>query len=161
MAHAEELSEQVKYLNSRVQELEQILQTQAQLSNMDTTKQEQIEPQSHPLKPGSPAELDNHHEAQPNSPPETIEESLGYGTDVKLVTDRIGSLAIGQEGQMRYRGETAGAEVCEQYIFVIYDSQKLSLAVPRRFTSCMFPNIILTSFSDMFTSQFMTKTNIA
>ena len=113
MARVAELSEQVKYLNFRVQELEQMLQTQAQLSNMDPTEQEQTKPQSHPLEPGSSAELDNHHEAQPDSPPETIKESLGHGTEVKHVTDCIGSLAIGQEGQMRYRGETAGAEVCE------------------------------------------------
>jgi len=119
MAHAEELSDQVKQLNSRVQELEQMLRVQAQLSKMNTAKQELIEPQSHPLKPGSPAKLDNYHEAIPNSPPETIEESFRYGVEVKHVTDRIGSLAIGQEGQMRYRGETAGAEVCEQYILVI------------------------------------------
>jgi len=112
MAHAEELSDQVKQLSSRVQELEQMLQMQAQLSN--SAKPEQIEPQSRPLKPGSPANLDNYHEAIRNSSPETIEDSLRYGAEVKHVTDRIGSLAIGQEGQMRYRGETAGAEVCEQ-----------------------------------------------
>jgi len=109
MAHAEELSDQVKQLSSRVQELEQMLQMQAQLSN--TAKSEQMEPSP---KPGSPAKLDNYHEAIRNSSPETIEESLRYGAEVKRVTDRIGSLAIGQEGQMRYRGETAGAEVCEQ-----------------------------------------------
>jgi len=112
MAHAEELSDQVKQLSSRVQELEEMLQMQARLSN--AAKSEQMEPQSCPPKPGSPAKLDNYHEAIRNSSPETIEENLRYGAEVKRVTDRIGSLAIGQEGQMRYRGETAGAEVCEQ-----------------------------------------------
>jgi len=118
MAHAQELSNQVKQLNSRVKELEELLQMQTPLSKMNTAKQESIGLQSDRLEPPSPADLDNYHDVMLNSSPEAIEE-IGYGTEVKNVTDRIGSLAIGQEGQMRYRGETAGAEVCEQHIFVI------------------------------------------
>ena len=42
-----------------------------------------------------------------------------------------------------------------------YDFHKFSFIVSRRFTSRTFSNIILTSVSDMSTSRFMTKTNIA
>lgn len=86
MAHAEKLAEEVKHLTARIHELEGALSQQA---NGET----------HPL-------------LQPRDPQREEIDAL-YEKGLHEVSEAIGSLAIGQDGQAKYHGETAGSEVGE------------------------------------------------
>ncbi|KAF9005897.1 fungal-specific transcription factor domain-containing protein [Cyathus striatus] len=82
MAHAQKLSEQVKTLTARVHELEAALaQTQSKAED------------PHPLlqSTASPTQNDDYE-------------------DLKDVSEAIGSLSIGTDGQAKYHGESAGSE---------------------------------------------------
>ncbi|KIY70299.1 hypothetical protein CYLTODRAFT_371232 [Cylindrobasidium torrendii FP15055 ss-10] len=89
MAHAEKLAEEVKHLTSRIHELESAL---SQQSNGDT----------HPLL----QPRDNHHE----------EVEALYETGLNEVSEAIGTLSIGKDGQARYHGETAGSEYFQELL---------------------------------------------
>lgn len=87
MAHAEKLAEEVKVLTARIHDLEGALSNQA---NGDC----------HPLLQSRDSQRD--------------EIDILYETGLHEVSDAIGSLAIGQDGQAKYHGETAGSEVRRQ-----------------------------------------------
>ena len=87
MAHAQKLTEQVKLQVTRIKELEHALSDALASAGSDAT---------HPLLKLSTPELD------------TV-----YDAGLQDVSDAIGSLAIGVEGQARYHGETASSEVCD------------------------------------------------
>jgi hypothetical protein len=111
MAHAQELSKQVKQLTSRVRELEELLEMRApHLLKMKVEKQEPAEPPMNHLEFDSSFELEHYQDGTSGSPGPIDHHSE---EEVKGVTEALGSLAIGQDGQMRYRGVTAGAEVCD------------------------------------------------
>lgn len=86
MAQAQRLSEQVKSLNARVRELEALALEQPK------RLKEEI-----------------HTETPPSEP------AMGNGKDdaekIKVVSEAIGSLSLGLEGQAMYHGESAGSEV--------------------------------------------------
>lgn len=116
MAHAQELSKQVKQLTLRVRELEELLELRGPLppklkvekQESDDSLMEQVESDTFldldPFQEGSSNHTaEQEHDEQPDS-----EEDE---TEVKGIEEALGSLAIGQDGQMRYRGVTAGAEV--------------------------------------------------
>ncbi|KXN89399.1 hypothetical protein AN958_05772 [Leucoagaricus sp. SymC.cos] len=127
MAHAQELSKQVKQLTSRVRELEELLEMRApHLLKMKVEKQEPAEPLMEHMES---LELEQYREvtsASPADAPEhrTGEEEVG---EVKGLTEALGSLAIGQDGQMRYRGVTAGAEYLQDLLPSTYDERKYPL----------------------------------
>jgi hypothetical protein len=135
MAHAQELSKQVKQLTMRVRELEELLEMRApHLLKMKVEKQE---PNDSPM--GSvESEISSDAEEGPVattsnlSPPapahsapiptasasQRHEQHVKEGENIKGISEALGSLAIGQDGQMRYRGVTAGAEVsCVLFVF--------------------------------------------
>lgn len=112
MAHAQELSKQVKQLTLRVRELEELLEMRApHLLKMKVTKQEPAESLMQSIEQESFLELENPQDASSPATPEQHEHHEEDETEVKGITEGLGSLAIGQDGQMRYRGVTAGAEV--------------------------------------------------
>ncbi|KAK0457651.1 uncharacterized protein EV420DRAFT_1546715 [Desarmillaria tabescens] len=82
MAHAEKLAEEVKVLTARIHDLEDAL------SSRDGA--------SHPLLQGRDPQRD--------------EIDALYEKGLQEVSDAIGSLAIGSDGQAKYYGETAGSE---------------------------------------------------
>jgi hypothetical protein len=84
MAYAQRMSDQVKTMSARIQQLEQALQTQTS--------------GEHPLLAGR----DSHG---------AVELETIYDTGLKDVSDAIGSLSIGMNGRAKYHGETAGSEV--------------------------------------------------
>ncbi|KAJ3564105.1 hypothetical protein NP233_g8511 [Leucocoprinus birnbaumii] len=124
MAHAQELSKQVKQLTSRVRELEELLEMRApHLLKTKVEKQEPVE--TNHLEPGS-SEFDRFREDSPTSP-DAGEHHGAEETEVKGVADALGSLAIGSDGQMRYRGASAGAEYLEDLLPSVYDESKYRL----------------------------------
>ncbi|PBK60443.1 hypothetical protein ARMSODRAFT_966033 [Armillaria solidipes] len=82
MAHAEKLAEEVKVLTARIHDLE------SALSSRDGA--------SHPLLQGRDPQRD--------------EIDALYEKGLNEVSDAIGSLSIGSDGQAKYYGETAGSE---------------------------------------------------
>lgn len=128
MAHAQELSKQVKQLTSRVRELEELLEMRApHLLKMKVEKHEPIESLGDQLERESSLELDHYRDATPISQIDATEHHTGDETEVKGVTEALGSLAIGQDGQMRYRGVTAGAEYLQDLLPSTYDESKYRL----------------------------------
>lgn len=118
MAHAQELSKQVKQLTLRVRELEELLEMRGPLPpKMKVEKQESVDSLMDSVGPDTflNLELDSFQEGGPNSStelePEEPHDSEEDETGVKGIAEGLGSIAIGQDGQMRYRGVTAGAEV--------------------------------------------------
>ncbi|KAF8920617.1 fungal-specific transcription factor domain-containing protein [Mucidula mucida] len=83
MAHAEKLAEEVKVLTARIRELEGALSGQAN-------------GESHPLLQTRDSQRE--------------EIDALYEKGLHEVSEAIGSLAIGQDGQAKYHGETAGSE---------------------------------------------------
>ncbi len=92
MAHAEKLAEEVKVLTARIHDLE------SALSSRDGA--------SHPLLQGRDSQRD--------------EIDALYEKGLNEVSDAIGSLSIGSDGQAKYYGETAGSEVWSYPILVCY-----------------------------------------
>ncbi len=90
MAHAEKLAEEVKVLTARIHDLE------SALSSRDGA--------SHPLLQGRDSQRD--------------EIDALYEKGLNEVSDAIGSLSIGSDGQAKYYGETAGSEVWSYPILV-------------------------------------------
>jgi hypothetical protein len=89
MAHAQKLTEQVKFMSSRIKELEQALS--------------KCQPGDHPLLKGPEAEIEG---------PDL--ETL-YDPEIRSVSDAIGSLQIGEDGGVKYHGESIGSEVCRPH----------------------------------------------
>jgi hypothetical protein len=83
MAHAQKLSEQVKSLTLRVRELEIALRTK---SNDDTGGTQLLSAL-------------------------TVDTEVAFEDDLSNMSEAIGSVSLGQDGQARYHGESAGAEV--------------------------------------------------
>lgn len=135
MAHAQELSKQVKQLTMRVRELEELLEMRApHLLKMKVERQDSpmgsVESEigseveiTEDAPPAASANLSppapSHSASIPTSPPtsqrherhERQERHAEEGENIQGISEALGSLAIGQDGQMRYRGVTAGAEV--------------------------------------------------
>ncbi|KAF8892108.1 hypothetical protein BD779DRAFT_1437104 [Infundibulicybe gibba] len=88
MAHAQRLSDQVKNLSGRVHELEVAL-AQAQSQNGAIQQQSQ----------GA-----------------TTVKDESYEETIAVVSDAIGSLSIGVDGQAKYHGESAGSEYLQQLL---------------------------------------------
>jgi hypothetical protein len=93
MAHAQQLTEKVKSQSTRIRELEDALSQALDTAGADG---------NHPLLKPS---------ARGGS---TDEAELGtiYDNELEGVSDTMGSLSIGLEGQAKYYGETASSEVC-------------------------------------------------
>jgi hypothetical protein len=93
MAHAQQLTEKVKSQNTRIKELEDAL-SQA----LDAAGADENHPLLIPSARGGSAD----------------EAELGtiYDNELEGVSDTMGSLSIGLEGQAKYYGETASSEVC-------------------------------------------------
>jgi hypothetical protein len=83
MAHAQKLSEQVKSLTSRVRELETALQNK---SNDDTGFTQLLSVLA-------------------------VDPEVAFEDDLNSMSETIGSLSIGHDGQAKYHGESAGSEV--------------------------------------------------
>lgn len=112
MAHAQELSKQVKQLTLRVRELEELLEMRApHLLKMKVEKQEPEDSVMEQIEAETLSELEQPEEVPSAPPPEQRQQRAEAEVEVKGLTEALGSLAIGQDGQMRYRGVTAGAEV--------------------------------------------------
>lgn len=84
MAHAQKLTEQVKALTTRVQELESTLRDTSS-GNQDNSR-------------------------TPLSETTTVDD-VPYDEGVNDVYEAIGSLSIGLDGQTKYHGESASSEV--------------------------------------------------
>lgn len=122
MAHAQELSKQVKQLTLRVRELEELLELRGPLPpKLKVEKQESDDSLMDHVDSDAFLELDQFQEGGSNN---TAEHEHEHEHDeqrdseeeepevkVKGIEEALGLLAIGQDGQMRYRGVTAGAEV--------------------------------------------------
>jgi hypothetical protein len=90
MAQAQRLTEQVKMLNARVQELEAALA------------------QANP----------SHHELTKTRPSSSMLDKDEYeAARAKEISEALGSLSLGIDGQAKYHGESAGSEVCVLVLF--------------------------------------------
>ncbi|KIJ65704.1 hypothetical protein HYDPIDRAFT_110852 [Hydnomerulius pinastri MD-312] len=97
MAHAERLTEQVKSMTDRIKELEQALDESQKGSGTSGP---------HPLlQQSSSAETTQLPDLQ------TI-----FDNEMHEVTDAIGSLSIGLDGQAKYHGESAGSEYLQELL---------------------------------------------
>jgi hypothetical protein len=94
MVHAQKLSERVKAQKARISELEHALSQALAVGGAEG---------SHPLLQSTAL-----RETQ-----EELELENIYDTGFRDVSDAIGSLSIGLDGQSKYHGESAGSEVCE------------------------------------------------
>ncbi|KAK0488806.1 hypothetical protein IW261DRAFT_1327039 [Armillaria novae-zelandiae] len=102
MAHAEKLAEEVKVLTARIHDLE------SALSSRDGA--------SHPLLQGRDSQRD--------------EIDALYEKGLNDVSDAIGSLSIGSDGQAKYYGETAGSEYFGSLLPVIQEERPKDLDLP-------------------------------
>lgn len=118
MAHAQELSKQVKQLTLRVRELEELLEIRGPLPpKLKVEKQESADSLMDHIDSDAFLELDQFQEGDSNNTAENEHDEQRDSEEeepevkVKGIEEALGLLAIGQDGQMRYRGVTAGAEV--------------------------------------------------
>lgn len=118
MAHAQELSKQVKQLTLRVRELEELLEIRGPLPpKLKVEKQESDDSLMDHIDSDAFLELDQFQEGDSNNTAENEHDEQRDSEEeepevkVKGIEEALGLLAIGQDGQMRYRGVTAGAEV--------------------------------------------------
>lgn len=118
MAHAQELSKQVKQLTLRVRELEELLEIRGPLPpKLKVEKQESDDSLMDHIDSDAFLELDQFQEGDSNNTGEHEHDEQRDSEEeepevkVKGIEEALGLLAIGQDGQMRYRGVTAGAEV--------------------------------------------------
>lgn len=94
MAHAQRLTEQVKSMTEKIKQLEQALE--GAQNGSDSAK-------LHPL-------LGKSSRLVSEDPPD-IHTLFDNDGQVREATDAMGSLSIGQYGQAKYHGESAGSEV--------------------------------------------------
>lgn len=98
MAHAQRLTDQVKSMAEKIKQLEQALANAEERS--DSTKQTPTLGESSRLSDGPP----------------DIHELFDTEGHIHEATDALGSLSIGQFGQVRYHGESAGSEYFQQLL---------------------------------------------
>ncbi|KAH7914825.1 fungal-specific transcription factor domain-containing protein [Hygrophoropsis aurantiaca] len=101
MAHAQRLTEQVRSMADRIKELESALE-ESQRSGHDGSGE-------HPLLQGQNLQVTD----VSNSLPEL--QTL-FDQEVHEVSDAIGSLSIGLDGQAKYHGESAGSEYFQELL---------------------------------------------
>ncbi|KAH7923981.1 hypothetical protein BV22DRAFT_1167136 [Leucogyrophana mollusca] len=101
MAHAQRLTEQVKSMADRIKELEQALE--------ESQKSDHGGNGAHPLLRGQKLQDNDVYNALPDL--QTL-----FDQEVHEVSEAIGSLSIGQDGQAKYHGESAGSEAKPSHI---------------------------------------------
>ncbi|KAK1227215.1 hypothetical protein PQX77_009849 [Marasmius sp. AFHP31] len=108
-AHAQKLAEQVKTLSARVRELEAIL---AEGSNANPSRHLMNDPRS-------------------NS---TTEIDALYEKGFQVVSESMGSLSIGSEGQANYHGESAATEYLKELLPALEEEPADATDHPERLT---------------------------